>query len=69
MRFGVEYAESSLQAQGRKVIVMDESKLKDDLVQDMIEILTSFCTRLYGRRAAKNKAKKALAAIESERAA
>lgn len=38
--------------------------MKDDLVQDMIEVLTSFCARLYGRRSAKNKAKKALEAIE-----
>jgi hypothetical protein len=29
----------------------------------MIEVLTSFCARLYGRRSAKNKAKKAIEAI------
>jgi len=34
--------------------------------QDMIEVLTSYCARLYGRRSAKNKAKKALEAIERE---
>jgi len=32
----------------------------------MIEVLTSYCARLYGRRSAKNKAKKALEAIERE---
>ena len=31
----------------------------------MIEVLTSFCARLYGKRSAKNKAKKALAALEA----
>ena len=36
--------------------------MKDDLVQDMVDVLTSFCARLYGRRAAKNRAEKALAA-------
>jgi putative resolvase len=66
MRFGVEYVESALAAQGRRLIIADSSELKDDLVQDMIEILTSFCTRLYGRRSAKNKAKKALETIQSE---
>ena len=35
--------------------------MKDDLVQDMIEVLTSFCARRYGRRSAKNKAKKEFA--------
>jgi len=43
--------------------VVDPSAVKDDLVQDMIEVLTSFCARLYGRRWAKNKAKKAIEAI------
>jgi Predicted site-specific integrase-resolvase len=63
MRFGAEYVESALAAQGRKLIVVDSSEVKDDLVQDMIEVLTSFCARLYGRRSAKNKAQKALEAI------
>ena len=66
MRFGAEYVESALAAQGRKLIVADTSELKDDLVQDMIEVLTSFCARLYGRRSAKNKAKKALETIQNE---
>ncbi len=65
MRFGAEYVESALAAQGRKLIVADGSELKDDLVQDMIEVLTSFCARLYGRRSAKNKAKKALETMQN----
>jgi putative resolvase len=66
MRFGAEYVESALAAQGRRLIIADASELKDDLVQDMIEVLTSFCARLYGRRSAKNKAKKALESIQNE---
>jgi putative resolvase len=66
MRFGAEYVESALTAQGRRLIVADESELKDDLVQDMIEVLTSFCARLYGSRSAKNKARKALETIQNE---
>lgn len=66
MRFGYEYVEASLAASGRKLMVIDQSERKDDLVQDMIEVLTSFCARLYGRRAARNKARKALAAMESD---
>ena len=46
MRFGVEYVESALLSQGRKLLVADQEELKDDLVQDMIEVLTSFCARL-----------------------
>ena len=61
MRFGAEYVEAALAAQGRKLMVMESSEVKDDLVQDMIEVLTSFCARLYGRRSARNKAKKSSA--------
>lgn len=65
MRFGSEYVESALRAQGRQLIIVDQTELKDDLVLDMIEVLTSFCARLYGRRSAANKAKKALEAMEN----
>jgi putative resolvase len=50
MRFGYEYVESVLQSQGRNLIVVDNKELKDDLVEDMISVLTSFCARLYERR-------------------
>lgn len=66
MRFGSEYVESALASQGRQIVVADSKELQDDLVQDMIEVLTSFCARLYGRRSAKNKAKKALETIQNE---
>lgn len=58
MRFGAEYVEAALTAQERKLLVMESSEVNDDLVQDMIEVLTSFCARLYGRRSARHKAKK-----------
>jgi predicted site-specific integrase-resolvase len=61
-RFGSEYIEAALTASGRRLVVVDQSEMKDDLVQDMVDVLTSFCARLYGRRAAKNRAAKALAA-------
>ncbi len=64
MRFGSEYVEAVLISQGRSLLIADPQELKDDLVQDMIEVLTSFCARLYGRRSAKNKAKKAVKTIQ-----
>ena len=63
MRFGAEYVEAALTAQARKLLVMESSEVNDDLVQDTIEVLTSFCARLYGRRSARHKAKKALHAL------
>lgn len=63
-RFAVEYVEAALEAQGRELIVVDPAEVDDDLVRDMTEILTSFCARLYGRRAAANKARAAVQAAE-----
>ena len=59
-RFGVEHLEAALSAQGRRVVVVDDGEVEDDLVRDMTEVATSFCARLYGRRGARNRAEKAL---------
>lgn len=61
-RFGAEYVEAALAAQGRQLLVMDPSGLDDDLVRDVTEILTTLCARLYGRRAAADRAKRAVEA-------
>ena len=42
-----------MSAQGRTLAVMDDADVNDELVRDMTEILTSFCARLYGKRAAR----------------
>ncbi len=41
VRFGVEHLEAALSAQGRRIVVTDEGETEDDLVRDMIEVLTS----------------------------
>lgn len=42
--FGVEYLEAALPAQGRRIVVADPAETSDDLVRDMIAVLTSMCT-------------------------
>lgn len=64
-RFGFEFLEAALKAQGRSILVVEEKELDDDLVRDMTEVLTSFCSRLYGRRSAKSRAKRALEAMQT----
>lgn len=61
-RFGVEQLESALAAADRRVLVADPGETDDDLVRDMIEVLTSMCARLYGRRGARNRAMRAITA-------
>ncbi len=63
-RMNVELVEAALSASGRRLLILDEGEVEDDLVRDMVEVLTSLCARLYGRRSAKNRAKKALEAAE-----
>lgn len=63
-RFGVEHLEAVLSAHGRKVVVADPGETTDDLVRDMIEVLTSMCARLYGRRGARNRAMRAVTATK-----
>ena len=65
-RLGVEHLEAALAAQGRRIVVADPAENTDDLVGDMIEVLTSMCARLYGRRGARNRAMRAVTATKQE---
>jgi predicted site-specific integrase-resolvase len=65
-RFGSEYVQAALAAQRRELVVVDSAEVDDDLVRDMTEILTSMCARLYGKRAAQNRAKRAVAAAAAD---
>jgi putative resolvase len=64
-RFGVEQLEAALSAQGRRIVVADPGETVDDLVRDMIEVLTSMCARLYGR-GARNRAMRAITATRRD---
>lgn len=63
-RFGFEYIRSALKAQERNIIIMNETESDMDLVQDFVDVVTSMCARIYGKRSAKNRAKRAIAAAE-----
>ncbi|MFE9096373.1 IS607 family transposase [Streptomyces sp. NPDC007264] len=67
-RFGVEHLEAVLSASGRRLVVLDPTETADDLVRDITEVLTSMCARLYGRRAAKDRAARAVAVATGEAA-
>ncbi|MCG5436266.1 IS607 family transposase [Micromonospora foliorum] len=66
-RFGGEYVEAALAAQGRRLLVVDPGEVDDDLVRDVTEVLTSLCARLYGRRAGANRARRAVEAATGDR--
>lgn len=60
-RFGAEYVEASVVAQGRNRLVADPTEADDNLVRDATEVLTSLGARLYGSRAAAGRAGRAVA--------
>jgi putative resolvase len=48
-RFGFNYIEQLLKMQGRKIEVINLAENgKEDLAQDFVRIVASFCARLYG---------------------
>ncbi|MGI5513949.1 IS607 family transposase [Streptomyces sp. CA-106131] len=65
-RFGVEHLEAALSASGRRLLVLEASETTEDLVRDITEVLTWMCAPLYGRRAAKNRAERAVAVAVGE---
>ena len=57
-RFGFNYFEQLLPMLGCEVVVMNrDSEEKEDLMKDLISIITSFCCRLYGLRRGRQEAK------------
>lgn len=62
-RMNAGLIESALEASGRRLIVVDDTDLDDDLARDVTEVLTSFCARLYGRKSAARRAQQALEAL------
>jgi putative resolvase len=65
-RINTELVEAALAAHGRRLVVIDDGEVTDDLVRDMVEVLTSFCARLYGKPSARNRALKAIGCAQHD---
>lgn len=63
-RFGFEFIEAALVSQGRSIVVADETEEMADMWADFIDVVTSMCARIYGKRGARNRARKALEAVK-----
>jgi len=65
-RFGFNYLEQLLAMQGRKIEVINlANNGKEDLLQDFVSIITSFCARLYGQRRSKRKTERIIAELQT----
>lgn len=57
-RFGFNYFDTLLPLMGYELIVVNRDREEEnDLIKDLIAIITSFCCRLYGLRRGQNKTK------------
>jgi predicted site-specific integrase-resolvase len=55
-RFGFHYLRTLLENEGRRIEVINESEGdKEELIQDLMAIITSFVARYYGQRQARRK--------------
>ena len=66
-RFGLNYIKKLLNLQGREIeIINEQSNDRDDLMQDFVSIITSFCARLYGQRRNKRRTEKIIEKLSKE---
>jgi len=64
-RFGVKYIEVICQHTGCELIILNpQATDKEDLVQDFVSVITSFCARLYGQRRSKRKTEQLIKELE-----
>ncbi|MYA03750.1 MAG: IS607 family transposase [Rhodothermaceae bacterium] len=64
-RFGFKYVEAAWAGQGARIPVIEADEPVDDPARDTTEVPTSLCARLYGRRSARRRAERALAAVQA----
>jgi len=58
-RFGFNYIDILMQQLNKKIEVINEAENgKEDIVQDFVSIITSFCAKIYGNRRCKRKTEK-----------
>jgi len=67
-RFGFNYLKTLLKHIDCEIIVINEVKEeKQDLIQDFISIITSFCARIYGQRRTKRNTEKLIKELEDDK--
>ncbi len=66
-RFAFNAIEQLLLSQARKIEVVNLAEnSKEDLMQDFVSIITSFCARIYGQRRAKRKTEKLIEELKQD---
>jgi len=61
--FGFEYINTLFQGE---LLVINKSEAKDELMEDFVSLVTSFCARIYGQRRSKRKTEKLIKELQLE---
>lgn len=68
-RFGFKYLEIIASLQNFKIVVVnsvEDNEGEEDIIQDLVSIVTSMCARIYGRRRAKRKTEKIIQELKDK---
>ena len=66
-RFGVAYIEACAKKFGCEIHVINEATdAKEDLVQDFVAVITSFCAKIYGQRRSKRRTEQLIKELEDK---
>ena len=57
-RFGFNYIKVLLETSDRHIEVINNSTTSDDIIEDFVSVITSFCARIYGKRRSKRNTEK-----------
>jgi len=57
-RFGFNYIKVLLEISDRHIEVINNSTTSDDIIEDFVSVITSFCARIYGKRRSKRNTEK-----------
>lgn len=68
-RFGFNYIETLLARNNQRIEVVNKvNEEKEDLINDLVSIITSFCTRIYGQRRTKCKTEQFINDLKAQKA-
>lgn len=66
-RFGVTYIEGCAKKFGCEIHIINEAgSEREDLVQDFVSVITSFCAKIYGQRRSRRNTEKLIKELENE---
>lgn len=68
-RFGFKYLEIIASLQNFKIVVVnsvEDNEGEEDIIQDLVSIVTSMCARIYGRRRSKRKTEKIIQELKDK---